>query len=496
MDESIAIIPLPPKPLDSDSSTPRAILDKASIAGSGTLDSSRDSESDSIAPLPLFTVSSPDKIYIDPNNTSLPQAQRHDSAAIGLVRNNLLPSSEKGSGHAVTVFHIDTSPASYILASKHGDKIIKIHGLPQCNLQSTLKVNFYVKMQQRSRDFFVTSHSILSETSTLIAVATGFGHNLEIWNWTRKKKLQNIETAYRWALANIDIYESTIAPLACYRDTGDAIDLYPVVQDSSSTDSKGAGKKPFGKPISIELCKAGLPHIPKLPELAYSSTAPLLVAAAGPRPPRPGHPPPEHSALLMAWELQSKSEHQSSIPCRFCMPKHKELETALPCGLATHESAVISIWIPNNVHVIGHPRAWQVEPVTVLHRYVLVWDMVTNDTVTFPIPDENTIACISADCRYVAYRQGPGADTGKGGTRNCLVILDALNGGRELWRTPTFRGGTSLAGGSEQFLDLSRVTTISFSKDGKQFLIGDVEGSVGVYEIRAGDDGSIEVARR
>lgn len=489
-------MPSPPTPLDSKSLSPPAVLEQASTSVSGTSYSSEKHESGGTTALPLFAVSLPDKIYIDPDDISLPHTQRNSLATISLVRTKLLSFNEKGSGNAVTVFHIDTSPASYILTSKHGDKTIKIHGLPQCNLQSTLKVNFYVNMQQRSRDFFVTSHSILSETRTLVAVASGFGQNLEIWNWIRKKKLQSIESAYRWASARVDIYESTFAPLACYRDAGDAIDLYPVVQDSSSTGSKGVGKEPFGRPTSIELCKAGLPHIPKLPELAYSSTAPLLVAAAGPRPPLPGHPPPSHSALLLAWELDPNPSGQSSRPCRFCMPKHKELETALPCGLATHESVVVSIWIPNNIRVVGQPRAWQVVPVTVLHRHVLVWNLVTNDTNTFAIPDENTITCISPDCRYVAYRQGPGADTGTGGTRNCLVILDALNGGREMWRTPTFRGGTGLAGGSEQLLDLSRVTTISFSADGCQFLIGDAEGSVGVYDIRSGNEGSMKVTRQ
>lgn len=491
-------MPSPPTALGSNVSNPPAIFDQASTAGSGTSQSSEKHGLGGTTPLPFFAISPPDKIYIDPNDIHVPfhPLQQHKPAAIGLFRTKLLSCNEKGSRHSMTVFHVDTSPASYILASKHGDKTIKIHGLPQCNIQSTMRIKFYVNMQQRSRDFFVTSHSILSETRTLVAVASGFGHNLEIWNWTRRKKLQSIESAYRWASACTDIYETTFSPLACYRDTVDAIDLYPVVKDNSSIDSKGSSKKPFGKPTSIELCKAGLPHIPKLPELVYSSSAPLLVAAAGPRPPLPGHPPPAHSAMLMAWELDSNPEKQGSEPWRYCMPEHKELETALPCGLATRGSVVVSIWIPNNVRVIGRPGAWQVEPVAVLHRQVLVWNLVTNDTRTFAIPDENTITCISADCRYVAYRQGPGADTGKGGTRNCLVILDALNGGRELWRTPSFGGGTGLAGGSEQLLDLSRVTTISFSTDGKLFLIGDVEGSVGVYEIRGGNQDGIEVVSR
>lgn len=451
----------------------------------------------SISPLPLFAVSPPDKIYNNQDNIPFHRHydQRFSTTSIGLTRTKMLSFNEKGSGHTSAVFHIDTSPASYIIAIKHGDKTIKIHGLPQCNLQSTLKVNFYVNMQPRSRDFFVVSHSVLSETSNLIAIASGFGHSLEIWNWARRKKVQSIEAAYRWASSRGDINETPFSPLACYREAADAIDLYPVARDGSSADLQGSSQKPFGKPRSLELCRAGLPYIPRLPEMAYSSTSPLLVAAAGPRSPRPGHPPPAHSALLMAWELDPNPDQQSSRPRHLCMPEHQELETALPCGLATHDSVVVSIWIPNNVRVIGQPGAWQVEPVTVFNRYVLVWNMSTSETEIFSIPDEDTITCISNDCRYVAYRQGPGADTGRGGTRNCLVILDARNGGQELWRTPAF-GGTGLAGGSEQLLDLSRVTTISFSADGQLFLVGDVNGSVGVYEIRNGKGDKIEVVRQ
>ncbi|ROV92976.1 hypothetical protein VMCG_08974 [Cytospora schulzeri] len=258
MDESVALIPSPPTPLDSNFSTPPAIFDQASIAGSAVSYSSEKHGSGGTISLPFFAVSPPDKIYIDPSDVHVPfhHQQREIPAAIGLVRTKLLPFNEKGSGNAVTVFHIDTSPASYILASKHGDKTIKIHGLPQSNLQSTMKINFYVNMQPRSRDFFVASHSILSETSALVAVASGFGHNLEIWNWARKKRLQSIESAYRWASAPIDIYETAFPPLACYRDTADAIDLYPVIKDSSSTDTKGSNKKPFAPGTGILIIRS------------------------------------------------------------------------------------------------------------------------------------------------------------------------------------------------------------------------------------------------
>jgi len=505
MNESVDGLPSPPTPSDSFS-TPFKYFDQISIAGSTTSHSSDRRESEGMKPLPLFAVSPPDKIYIEPSEVparyNQPRSTPFTTPSIELVRTKMLSFNEKGSGHAVTAFHVDVSPASYIVASKHGDKTMKIFGLPLSNVQSSIKVNFWVSMQPRSRDFFVNSHAILSETSALIAVASGFGNSLEIWSWERKKKLQSIDAAFRWAAVRADIYDAKFPPLACYREAGDAIDLYPVNDQKPSSDSKNASKKPFGKPISIELCRAGMPHVPKLPELAFSATSPLLVAAAGPRPPRAGHPPPPHSAMLMMWDLDIccpasyEGAKPSSRPTRVCMPRHAELDTALPCGLATHGDLVVSIWIPNNVRVIGRPGAWQVEPVAVHERWVLVWDLAGDTTSVFPIPDENTIACISPDCRYVAYRQGPGADTGMGGSRNCLVILDTLRSGREVWRIPTFGGTMAMAGGSEQLLDLSRVTSISFSSDGKTFFVGDVNGSVGVYEIRGGDGGSPSVVKK
>lgn len=496
MNESVDPLPSPPTPIDHFS-TPFKVFDQVSIAGSTTSHTSDRRESEGLTPLPLFAVSPPDKIYIEPSEVPLRFNQPRITPSISLVRTKMLSFNEKGSGHAVTAFHVDVSPASYIVASKHGDKTMKIFGLPLSNVQSSIKVNFWVSMQPRSRDFFVNSHAILSETSTLIAVASGFGNSLEVWNWERKKKLQSVDAAFRWAAVKADIYDTKFPPLACYRETGDAIDLYPVAAQGG--ESRAAGRKPFGKALPIELCKAGLPHVPKLPELAFSATSPLLVAAAGPRPPRAGHPPPPHSAMLMTWDLSNLSAadgRPSSRPSRVCMPRHAELETALPCGLATHGDVVVSTWIPNNVRVIGRPGAWQVEPVAVHERWVLVWDIKSGATSVFPIPDENTISCISPDCRYVAYRRGPGADTGLGGARNCLVILDALHGGKELWRIPTFGGGMTMVGGSEQLLDLSRVTSISFSSDGKMFFVGDVDGSVGVYEIRSGEGGNLNVTQK
>lgn len=442
---------------------------------------------DTMARLPLFAFSPADKIVIDPSEILSDYGQNKISGPrVNLLRTKLLPFKEKGDGHAVTVYFVDISPASYILASKHGDKSIKLYGLPQCNVQAALKINFYIQMRERSRDFFVTSHSILSETRSLIAISTGFGQSLEIWDWALKKKLQVIESVQRWAGAKTDICETSFNPLACYSEADDSIRLFSISQDIATTLANSKRRSPLGDSTAIEFRKAALPHIPKLPELVYSSTAPLLVAAAGPRPPRAGHPPPEHAAMLMVWSLPAGpgASPQSSRPWRFSMPtQYRELETALPCGLATHGNLVVSIWIPHNVRVIGRPRAWQVEPVDVAKRYVLVWDFEADTTNLFPIPNENTIACLSPDCRYVAYRRGPGADTEQGRDVG-LVILDALKGGRELWRTPTLAGEIGLARDCDQLMDLSRVTSISFSSDGSQFIIGDASGSVGIYEVK------------
>lgn len=496
MDESVGVIPSPPTPA---STFPRStsLLDQVPNSEFVASHSSQKAASnDNVPRLPLFAISPPDKIVIDPSDIPTGYTStRHGTAEpiVSIMRTNLLSFKEKREGHGATVYFVDMSPARYILASKHGDKVIRIYGLPQCNVQASLKINFYVQMRERSRDFFVTSHAILSETRSIIAISTGFGDTLEIWNWALKKKLQVIESVYRWAGAKADIFESSFHPLACYREAEDSIYLYPVAHGSLKDSVSASLKdKPFGNPTVINLRGTGLPHSPKLPELVYSSTAPLLIAAAGPRPPRTGHPPPDHAAILMAWELNPDPARQNSRPWRSLMPaQYGQLETALPCGLATHGNIVISIWIPHNVRVIGQPRAWQVEPVEVHERYVLVWNFDTDHTMLFSIPNENTIACISPDCRYVAYRQGPGADTGKG--RNVgLVVLSALEGGRELWRTPTLAGETRLSRDCEQLMDLSKVTCIYFSADGTQLIVGDTSGSVGVYKV----NGATEIGLR
>lgn len=177
-------------------------------------------------------------------------------------------------------------------------------------------------------------------------------------------------------------------------------------------------------------------------------------------------------------------------PSYFCMPAHhKELDTALPCGLAVHGDYTVSIWIPHNVRVIGSPGAWQVEPVKVPNRYVLVWNMRTDTTFVFPIPNENTVACISPDCRYVAYRRGPEKRAREAsGSSASLVILDALDGGRELWRTPALL--------EDQFLNPSKISSLSFSLDGGLFLVGDTHGSIGVYDVIPTERGQVDIIGR
>lgn len=492
-------LPSPPTPFFDVPNFPVVSMSGGSLR-------SRASGRSPASPLPLFAISPPDKIIIDPAdvpaNWGHPSPRASSSPSVRLSRAHLIsPSSsstiDKAEGaHASTVFFVDTSPASYLLASKHGDKTIKIHGLPQGNLQASLKVNFYIQMQDRTRDFFVTSHAILSETRSLLAMATRFGDTLEVWNWALHKRVQTFDSVNRWAVAAAcDIYETRFRPLACYREVEDAVYLYPVVEEAASymrrqdvlwgPTPNSSKQKPFGNPTILSLRDADLPWVPKLPELAYSSTAALLVAAAGPRSARPSHSPPEHGAMLMAWDLRGPTRQR---PSYFCMPAHhKELDTALPCGLAAHGDFAVSIWIPHHVRVTDSPGAWQVEHVyKVPSRFVLVWNMSDNTTSVFPIPNENTVACISPDCHYVAYRQatGKGGAAPGGGGGPSLVILDALRGGRELWRTPMFHEDAC-----DWFLNPARISCLSFSSDGGQLVVGDVQGSVGVYDVMPSECG-------
>ncbi|KAK0640790.1 hypothetical protein B0T16DRAFT_379164 [Cercophora newfieldiana] len=388
------------------------------------------------------------------------------------------------------IYYFDVSTTATTLASKHGNKMIKVWSVGSGVVQSTIKISCYTTAQARSREYFVRSHAILSEPTTLMAIAAGFGDSLEIWDWAKKKRLQTIDKADRWAAVRSNIYESAWSPLVTYRGDTDCIDLYAATHD----------KKPFRRSHTIELRRAGLPVLPKYPELAFSSTSPLLVTASGPRPPRVGHPPPERETLLVAWEIQghggpvtndSASTIVSSEPYRVVAPwQHTELDTALPSSLATYGSVAVSIWIPASYRAMPVPAArggqgYNLQPVKVHSRYVLIWDFSANSTRTFRIP--NAISCVSPDCRYVAYCDARGTD---GGARGSLVILDATTG-KQLWCWPDPEAGIMDSGprrGFEQLERLGKVTELSFAADSGFLFVGDIDGNIGVYEIHEGHD--------
>lgn len=418
------------------------------------------------------------------------------------------------------VYAIETSADSTILANRLGKFHIKVWDLENHSSLTTIKVPFYVQIQPRSRDYFIRSHAILSETHSLIAISVGFGQNIEIWNWSKRKRLQTIHDALRWTAVRSDVYESCNFPLATYKEDDNIIKLHPM----------STKKKPFGKPRLIDLHKAGLPHLPKMPELAFSPTGPLLIAAAGPRPPRPGNPPPVHAALLMAWQLDGDDDDELiHRPYKFFesnSTNYPELENSLPLHLETYGSVAVSIWEPAKFRTIGRPGLWQVEPVTITERVVLVWDFSASvdKSTTYFIPA--VLACISPDCRFVAYCDPggrPGADEA-----GAIVVLDINGSGRELWRldgyaigvgdkmmmtaagaaaeSPSWRSNrwsrkssdTRRSGQrsdkSSEIVDveglellaqnLKKVTELTFSGDGSRLLVGDGDGEIGIYEFR------------
>ncbi|KAL2760349.1 hypothetical protein ACRALDRAFT_1059814 [Sodiomyces alcalophilus JCM 7366] len=407
-----------------------------------------------------------------------PPTQSQATPGIDIVPSKQLSHNDKDRG---SVSYIDVSPSSTVLASKHGNQTIRLWDVPEGTLASSIQIRFYVQTQPRSRDYFVRSHAILSETATLIAIATAFGHTIEIWNWSKSKKLQTIDDAYRWASAPGDIFQANWPPLATYREDRDTIRLYPLRQGRADKPFD----KPFDKPRTIDLRLAGLPHVPKYPELAYSATGPLLIAAAGPRTPRPGDPPPEHGPMLIAWEVDDVVS-PSHKPYKFTMPAaHSELSMALPLCIATYGSVAVSIWIPATYRTVeskGKKGGVRLEPVPVTARHVIVWDFSANTTRTYAIPD--AIACVSPDCRFVAY-----CDPQAG-----VAVLDAMTGTELCWlgreeestrsseRSSVF---SRVSGGSaEQPKDAQNITELCFSADGGLFYAGNKAGSVHVYEVK------------
>lgn len=436
------------------------------------------------------------------------------STELEIITLGRLDNEDKEAFHG-GVHAINTSADSRILASRYGKFHIRVWDLESHSPLTTIKVPFYVQVQPRSRDYFVRSHAVLSKTHSLIAISVGFGQNIEIWNWSKRKKLQTISNALRWTAVQSDVYESCIFPLATYKEDDNVIKLHPI----------STKKKPFGKPRQIDLQKAGLPHLPKMPELAFSPTGPLLIAAAGPRPPRPGNPPPTHAALLMVWQLDGggsdggngDDQQLTHTPYKFFESKgqHPELENSLPLHLATYGSVAVSIWEPAKFRTIGRPGLWQVEPVTITERVVLIWDFSASvdKSTTYFIPA--VLACISPDCRFLAYCD-PGGRPG-GDEAGALVVLDITGSGRELWRldgyvmggdkaesswksnrwsrksSDTRRSGNRSDKSSEivnveglELLaqNLKKVTDLTFSGDGSRLLVGDGDGEIGIYEFR------------
>jgi hypothetical protein len=372
-----------------------------------------------------------------------------------------------------TLYYFDISTTSATLASKHGNNIIRVWSVANGEVIRDLKFSCYTTAQARSREYFVRSHAILSEPASMIAIAAGFGDSIEIWDWNRKKKLQSLSHANRWAAVRSNVMEANWASLATYDGEDDEIQLYYA--------TKSHHRKPFKKSRCIKLRDANLPVLPKFPELAFSATGPLLVTASGPRPPRLGHPPPERETLLTAWEIH---EGAPATPYKVVAPwQHQEIDTALPSDLATYGSVAVSIWIPASYRAVpnGH-GSYNLNPVKVTYRYVLVWDFAASSTRTFRIPNAAS-ACVSPDCRYVAYCDARGVG---GGARGSVAIFDAMTG-RRLWCWPDPDGTMTLAedAAMQRALgDLSRVTEMCFAADGGFLFLGYSDGGVSAFEVR------------
>lgn len=393
------------------------------------------------------------------------------SPAVEVSCIKILESDEKKKS---SIFYLDLSDSSSTLASKHGNNILKFWSVADGTVEHTVKFASYTDPQSRSRNYFIRSHGILSESCNIVAIATRLGTTLEIWNWASKKKLQSISDADRWVAGRFVIGDAGWGPFAVYHGESATIDIYAAT----------GKKKPFANIRTIQLKRANLPILPQYPELALSATSPMLVTASGPRPPRRGQPPPKHETLLAAWDIHEDGT-LSHVPFKVAKPwEHKELDTALPISVATYGSVVVSIWIPADFIAVSYPQAeggFKLHPVKVVYQYVLVWDLTVGSTRTIRIP--NAVACISPDCRYVAYCDANGVSHG---ARGRLAILDAMTG-QEVWCWPDPDAVTvnaELEHGFRHLQDLSCVTDLNFSANGDMLVVGDRNGRCGLYDVR------------
>jgi hypothetical protein len=354
---------------------------------------------------------------------------------------------------------------------------VKVWSITTGAVEGMIKYSSKTQPGPRSRMYFLRPHAIMSEASTLVAITTSFGNTIEFWNWTKKKKIQSIDHAARWACVPGDVFEANMRPLAVYRSDSDRIDLYTATRDA---------KKPFVESRRINLKDADLPFVPKFPDLAYSSTGPLLVGAAGPR---PGAPPEAQQTVLLAWQIDEAQENPR--PYRWVVPDHEELNGALPSCVATYGSVAVSIWFPANYkHIVTNRGESKKIPIPTTVRHVLVWDLATNRTRTFPIP--NALSCVSPDCRYLAYCSSE---------QKRFVVMD-VSSGVEVWSGPDeldVRQSGGSAASSQQLLDdLSKVTEFRFTDDSGLLYVADQEGGVGIYEVRqtgaSGRTGSVSTA--
>ncbi|KAK3385451.1 hypothetical protein B0H63DRAFT_414524 [Podospora didyma] len=391
-------------------------------------------------------------------------------------------------GKASEVLHIDCSQGSAYAVTKHANKILKIWSVSKGSLHGSIKITSYVQPQVRSREYFIRSHAILSENATLLGITTHLGLTLEIHNFAKagsnnSKKLQVIDEAHRWAASPLDAYNSDYAPLVVYRPKGDRIDRFFLSRHPSA-------KRPFWEDThnAIELAKSGLPFVPRFPELTYSANSSILVAAAGPR---PGDPPRERATILVAWQMSPVSESKlqarspsdtvSSLlsddadrhtPYRYCIPVYKALQTSLPSCLVASGNIAVSIWIPAGHEDIPLPGGkFRRTPVPALERYVVVWDLPSNTTKIFAIP--NVQASVSPDCKHVAYCD---ASNGR------FVVVDVANS-EEVWHYPDTAKAIGIAP-IPQLDNLSKVTVFDFSPDGKMLVVGDANGGLGVFDVK------------